>query len=331
MSSAIWGTFALTGTLVLSLAAPATAQQLGPGQQFASANPLVRLSAPDEFNESHPGATLFGYKKSVTQTNRGPEVTYLRIRTNGTQSVLTPAQFDPLARQIVLLVNENPWTTRTWRNCPQLVDFVATKLEGGAEYAGGQDGETNHPHAWGHRFWAQEPAFPGQVQQGNQLQQQNWGDPVDGTVYFLMEMLNASRATDFQKVWTQSREAHRQLVATVADPQQRQQQWTTNRERWIYSEAGLKAENLAWAVQIVRENAQGLSLASNTEAGYGRAFQQYARWVDATTTADGRVDYVKLSETILGNRSTFRVNPPDNVETYMARLARVYGQYMPLK
>jgi hypothetical protein len=320
MRWAICGCCTLIGTLLLTGAAAG---------QVATANPLVRLNAPDDPAETHPAFTLFGYKRSVVRNARGVDETYfVRTRANATQSVLTPAQFDPLSRQMGLLVAENPWTTRTWRNCPLLVDFVATKMEAGAEYAGGQDGDTTHPHAWGSRFWAQEPAYPGRDAQGNPY---NWGDPLDGTIYVVMELLNASRAAEFQKVWSQSRDAHRQLVAAAAAVNRKQQTWEQNRDRWIYSEAGLKAENLAWAVQIVRENAQGLSLASNLEAGYGRAFQQYARWVDETTQKDGRVDYVRLSETILANRSTFRTNPPDAAESYGSRLARVYSQYLPLR
>lgn len=273
----------------------------------------------------HPAISLFKYEpRQATSTSGATITTYQRRRADGRMATYAGPQFEALARQCELFAADNPWTAKVWRNCPGLTDFAATQFEEGAEYLGGSEGDNSHPHAHGRRFWAGEPTFT--ADDGGV--RQTWGDPIDGTTFFIVEALNAVRAADFQAVWDRAIGEHRRIMTLDAPREARRQMWTANRDRWIRDEARIKAENLARTVQMVRTNAVPLHLDENLRLGYGTAYQRYAGWVDQSVV-NGRVDLDRLRDAILTNQGTYRDDPEYRGMTYRGRLEKLFAGAMP--
>lgn len=225
-----------------------------------------------------------------------------------------------------LFVQENPWSAKAWGNCPKLAEYVADRLESGVEYMGGREGTNIHPHAIAQRFWSKEPTFNQRDVSGAT---RSWGDPVDGTVLFLLELHNALRYREFQQIWNDALDSHRQVVGETTQAVVQQQRWQQNRDRWLLRESQIKADNLAAAVLLVEENSTGLHLQTNLQAGYGRTYGQYARWIAAARNERGEVDKQRLADTILRSNGVYRDSPDDMGQTYQSRLERLFIQAMP--
>lgn len=292
---------------------------------LAAGSARAQTAIPNDPEEQ--GRMLFGYRAVQVADNRGQMFwSVARDRSNGVAVSMSTTEFETVRRQLGRFVVENEWTARTWRNCPALIDFAAARFEAGVEYMGGAEGQNAHPHAWGRKFWSREPVFNVRDTQG---QLQSWGDPIDGSVLFLVELKNAERADEFQAIWDDAYRAHAQLLRQRTDEVTRLTLWQQNRDRWIEREATLKAQNLIDAVAMVDENAGGLNLQANLAAGYGVVYRVYSDWITRSRNVNGQVDAVRVGQTIIVNSATYRDNPLDRGETYRSRLQKLFSDAMP--
>ncbi len=202
----------------------------------------------------------FGYTRELrTFPDGSKETVYVRTERNGDRHEISQEDFEfGIANSITKIYEALPSTAKEIEDAPDVTHFLASIFEQGCNY----DGDAASSEAGvtpDHSSFVSKQVRV--VHYDNQGHERKDEDPLSTITRFLVEAINASGADELRALHDRAREGQ------------------CDENQFIHAEATFKARNLKQAMDILRANADGLSISDWKNKKYGHYFTLYMGWV----------------------------------------------------
>lgn len=250
----------------------------------------------------------FGYTRELRTFPDGTKETlYVRTEPDGTRHEIDREDFEnDVSTSISKIYAALPDTAEEMADTPGVTQFLASLFEQGCQYSGDAPASENCALPDPNEFSSKQVRV---VHYSKQGREERCEDPLSTVTRLLVNALNSADADELHKL-------HERVSNGKCDEAE-----------FVHTEAAYKARSIKRAMDILRDNVDGLSVSDWKDKKYGHYFTLYMGWVrkaeSESTSEEATIS--RLTAIILESLTRKGLSKDDKPISYRLKLQRQYS------
>lgn len=202
----------------------------------------------------------FGYTRELrTFPDGSKETIYVRTESDGTRHEVDREDFEQgVSNSISAIYSALPDTAKEMSDTPGVTQFLAELFEQGCQYSGDMPAGEANPLPDPNQFSSKQVRVLNYDRQGREERHE---DPLSTVTRLLVNALNSADADELHQL-------HERVRSGECDEAE-----------FVHTEATYKARSIKRAMDVLRDNVDGLSVSDWKDKKYGHYFTLYMSWV----------------------------------------------------
>jgi len=250
----------------------------------------------------------FGYtREQRTFPDGSKETMYIRVASDGERHEVSRDTFEnEISTSIKRIYSSLPETAEEIADTPGVTHFLANLFEQGCQYAGDGMGTENTSLPSSGEFSSKPVRVIHYNDQGQEVKDE---DPLSTVTRLLVQAINSTHAEELH------------------DLHERVRNGECDEALFVHTEASFKARALKQAMDIIRDNLEGLSASDWKDKKYGHYFTLYLGWVEEAESGSesDEATVTNLTRLILRSLTRKGLRPDAKPIAYRLKLQRQYS------